>query len=450
MLAAASQALGATGGGVGLRDPATGLIQLIVDHGYPDTARAAYPAAGTPSFPLADAFARAEPIFVETREALEAAYPVLADLEPNVTAGCWVPLGSAPPVTGVLGLVFESPHRFDGVQRSFLGALAAAGAVALDALGSPAAARRRRRRSGRVAERPGALAPTGHRRAAHAGHPAGPRRVPGLGGGRVAGLHRPGARHGHRPGLAGGGAPRRPGGHPRAGAVAPVRPGPAGTTLRLWHAPSEQWRHVRADFVPVPGEDGTVVEVVGSFTDVDARLTAESQLAGLARLFDSFLTGSPVGFALVDSRLRFQLVNETMAAVNGDAGRPAPGSPAQRGVAGDGPPGRAPAAAGAGHPDADPGPRAQRGWRGPGPHAAGLAGELLPRAAPRRFVAGGGRHPGRHHRPQPGPGPDPRAGGRDRPRTASAPRSTSCATRWPSTRRSATTPVASSTSGSTT
>jgi PAS domain S-box-containing protein len=88
-------------------------------------------------------------------------------------------------------------------------------------------------------------------------------------------------------------------------------------SLRLWHDESGQWRSVRADFVPVIGPDDAVVEVVAAFADLTGRQAAEGQLAGLGRLLDSFLTGSPVGFALVDPGLRFEVVNETMARADG-------------------------------------------------------------------------------------------------------------------------------------
>ena len=322
VLEAASAELGASGGGVGLRDPGTGLIHLIVDHGYPDTARAAYPSPARAAFPLADAFAHAEPIWLEDRAALEAAYPVLAEIEPSIAAGCWLPMGAATPVDAVVGLVFDTDHVFDAGQRGFLQALAGVGALAISALapasgvdGVPAAEGDGGTSSPTTSEE------EWHRLAADAPASIVARLEPDA---TMASVVTGWAAFTGQDAQAAAGQGWLDAVHPleRDSTEQLIRsrrsaPGPVSATLRLWHAPSQQWRHVRADFVPVVGEDDRVDELVASFADVDARLTAESQLAGLARLLDSFLTGSPVGFALVDARLRFQLVNETMAAANG-------------------------------------------------------------------------------------------------------------------------------------
>ena len=318
VLEAASAELGASGGGVGLRDPGTGLIHLIVDHGYPDTARVAYPSPVRAAFPLADAFAHGEPIWIEGRAGLETAYPVLAEIETTISAGCWLPMGPATTVDAVIGLVFDTDHVFDPGQRSFLQALAAVGGMAIGAL-APATGG-----DGPTSSPVGDRVPTPvsseeewHRLAADA--PASIVARLGPDATMASAVTGWAAFTGQDPDAAAGKG-WLDALHPeeRSSTEELIRsrqsaPGPVSATLRLWHAPSQQWRRVRADFVPVVGQD----ELVASFADVDARLTAESQLAGLARLLDSFLTGSPVGFALVDTRLRFQLVNETMAAANG-------------------------------------------------------------------------------------------------------------------------------------
>ncbi len=327
VLAAATEELGATGGGVGLREPGSELIHLVVDHGYPDTARAAYPTPSQAAFPLADAFARGEPIWIEDRARFEEVYPLLAELEPGISAGCWLPMGTTVPVDAVIGLVFETDHEFDPAQRVFLEAVAALGAVALAGL-----ERSEPDRLDAGDDRPGSDAEEWTAADVEAGeqwHRLATEGTPSIvarlgpdatmssvvagwepftgqdvaestGRGWLAALH--------------------PADRASTEELIRSRPsasGAVGTTVRLWNAATDQWRHVRADFVPVTDETGTVTELVASFADVDARMTAESQLAGLARLLDSFLTGSPVGFALVDPRLRFQLVNETMAAANG-------------------------------------------------------------------------------------------------------------------------------------
>ncbi len=315
VLEVATAAVGASGGGIGLRDPQSGLIELITDHGYPETVRAAYPTPTQATFPLADAFARAEAIWVEDRATLTRTYPVLSEMEADVSAGCWLPMGAsggvaAVPPAAVLGLVFEADHVFDAAERSFLAAVASVGGLAIstmagapDAPTVPPSDEERWHRE--AADAPASIVTRLGPDASVASVVAGWEAFTGQDAATAAGRGWLEAIHPHE----------------RASTEELIRsrrsvPGPLTVALRLWHAPSEQWRHVRADFVPVHvGEE--VVELVAAFADVDARMTAENQLAGLARLLDSFLTGSPVGFALVDARLRFQLVNETMAAANG-------------------------------------------------------------------------------------------------------------------------------------
>ncbi len=309
VVAGAVTELRAQAGALGLFDPATGLIHLVADLDYPDEARAEYPAPGQSSMPLAEAFARGKPVWIGDRSELEAAYPNLADLDEDWVCGCWLPIEHGGHVIGSVGLMFGHPCTLDEADRSFLSTLISIGAMALahgsDGLDTPA-------------PEPGSdgVAP------ATADHAA---LVLRLG---------PDARVEHpAPGWCAytGQSPTECLGRGWLGAIHPQQraaaldlaghrmatPDPVGMTLRLRHAASGQWHQARADFVSVTDRSGRLLEVVGAFADVNNRLAAEGQVAGLARLLDSFLTGSPVGFALVDSKLRFQLVNETMAAANG-------------------------------------------------------------------------------------------------------------------------------------
>ncbi len=253
---------------------------------------------------------------------MAAAYPVLAEIDTAISAGCWLPIGAATPVDAVVGLVFDTDHVFDPGQRSFLLALAAIAALAIGSL-APASGVDGVTASevGDGDSTPATTEEEWHRLAADVPASIVARLEPDATmASAVTGWA---AFTGQAPEVAAGqGWLEAVHPHERVPTEELIRsrqsaPGPVSATLRLWHAPSQTWRHVRADFVPVVGEGDRVDELVASFADVDARLTAESQLAGLARLLDSFLTGSPVGFALVDARLRFQLVNETMAAANG-------------------------------------------------------------------------------------------------------------------------------------
>ena len=290
-------------------DPATGLIHLVADLDYPDEARAEYPAPGQSSMPLAEAFARGEPVWIGDRSELEAAYPNLADLDEDWVCGCWLPIEPRRP-RHRLGRAHVRPSLHPRRSRSIVPVDAD-----LDRRHGPGS---RLGWARDPAPEPGSdgVAP------ATADHAA---LVLRLG---------PDARVEHpAPGWCAytGQSPTECLGRGWLGAIHPQQraaafdlaghrmatPDPVGMTLRLRHAASGQWHQARADFVSVTDRSGRLLEVVGAFADVNNRLAAEGQVAGLARLLDSFLTGSPVGFALVDSKLRFQLVNETMAAANG-------------------------------------------------------------------------------------------------------------------------------------
>jgi PAS domain S-box-containing protein len=85
---------------------------------------------------------------------------------------------------------------------------------------------------------------------------------------------------------------------------------------------SFRWHVVRA--VPVCGEDGAIVQWVGTCTDVDDARRARAELvlaerrsAESAALLDTLLDSMPVGFAFVDRSFRYVRVNRVIAETNG-------------------------------------------------------------------------------------------------------------------------------------
>jgi PAS domain S-box-containing protein len=85
-----------------------------------------------------------------------------------------------------------------------------------------------------------------------------------------------------------------------------------------------EYRHMEVRAVPVRDEDGTILEWVGTHTDITDRKRAEAQTARLAaeldaerRLLETFIGAAPVGFAFLDPNLRYVRVNEALAEING-------------------------------------------------------------------------------------------------------------------------------------
>ena len=85
---------------------------------------------------------------------------------------------------------------------------------------------------------------------------------------------------------------------------------------------TEFWNEVTVS--PVRGSSGIVTHFVGIQTDVTARQygdnvrrVVEKQLQETVALLDTLLNSAPVGFAFLDHDLRYQRVNNTLAAING-------------------------------------------------------------------------------------------------------------------------------------
>jgi signal transduction histidine kinase len=131
----AFSALGACGGRVVLRDPATGVATTIAIAGYPaDFDGGLRGADNGPIMPLEAAILRNETVLVESLTTARDEWPLAAAVlarhgNPAVAA---VPLCSRGDVIGAIGFVWSEERRFLEEDVSFLGALAGVCAQALD------------------------------------------------------------------------------------------------------------------------------------------------------------------------------------------------------------------------------------------------------------------------------------------------------------------------------
>jgi len=88
---------------------------------------------------------------------------------------------------------------------------------------------------------------------------------------------------------------------------------------------SHQYRFLRADGtycwleedVKLVRQNGNPVEFVGYLIDINERKALEMEVAHKQQLLDSFITSAPIGMSVLDSQLRYTLVNETLAEING-------------------------------------------------------------------------------------------------------------------------------------
>ena len=69
--------------------------------------------------------------------------------------------------------------------------------------------------------------------------------------------------------------------------------------------------------MPLLGDDGTVAEWVGTITDVDDHARTEETLRATTARLAALMRNAPVGFAFIDQELRFQVVNDKLAEING-------------------------------------------------------------------------------------------------------------------------------------
>ncbi|HVJ98229.1 MAG TPA: SpoIIE family protein phosphatase, partial [Acidimicrobiia bacterium] len=86
---------------------------------------------------------------------------------------------------------------------------------------------------------------------------------------------------------------------------------------RLHHAASNSERHIEVRAVPLLDETGTVYEWVGTVSDIEEQTRTEQVLRATTARLGALMRNAPVGFAFIDDRLRFQVVNDKLAEING-------------------------------------------------------------------------------------------------------------------------------------
>ena len=124
--------LGASGGAVVLRDEHGGLT-VPSSVGYPEQVLATLRTeAADADLPAASAIRTGEPVWLESRAAVEGSFPALASFEPQTRSLCAVPVATTGPARGALRFSFDSPRLFDVDERAFICALAAQTAQGLE------------------------------------------------------------------------------------------------------------------------------------------------------------------------------------------------------------------------------------------------------------------------------------------------------------------------------
>lgn len=96
------------------------------------------------------------------------------------------------------------------------------------------------------------------------------------------------------------------------------------TTGRIWHHESQSYRRFFVEAVPVLNIDGSTREWVGTVSDVEDQVRAETSLGMIRtelekqkRELELIYQAAPVGMCLVDSNYRFLRVNEALAEIDG-------------------------------------------------------------------------------------------------------------------------------------
>lgn len=124
--------LGASGGAVMLPDQSDALaVPSTVGYSADIVDRLQGQAAGA-DLPAATAIRTRQPIWLESRADLMRHFPGIASVEPQTFAMCAVPLTTPGRVRGALRFSFDHPRLFDADERSFITALAAQTAQALE------------------------------------------------------------------------------------------------------------------------------------------------------------------------------------------------------------------------------------------------------------------------------------------------------------------------------
>jgi GAF domain-containing protein/anti-sigma regulatory factor (Ser/Thr protein kinase) len=110
--------------------------------------------------PAAVALRTREPVWLESRQAVDSQFPELRGVEPSAVSMCAVPLLTGDRVFGALRFSFDGPRLFDAAERRFILALAAQTAQALDRARALAEARRATARLSFLADASAELAET--------------------------------------------------------------------------------------------------------------------------------------------------------------------------------------------------------------------------------------------------------------------------------------------------
>lgn len=88
-------------------------------------------------------------------------------------------------------------------------------------------------------------------------------------------------------------------------------------TARVHHAGTGGWRWCELRAAAVRDDRGRVQEWVGTVTDVHDRRAAEERAAEAAARIDTLLRTAPIGLAFFDTDLRYLMLNEALAEING-------------------------------------------------------------------------------------------------------------------------------------
>jgi len=95
-------------------------------------------------------------------------------------------------------------------------------------------------------------------------------------------------------------------------------------TGRIWSDDHKAWHRFVAEAVPVTADDGSVIEWVGTISDIEDQYQAEmnlgiaeTELARQKRELELIYQSAPVGMSLIDREYRYIRINETLARING-------------------------------------------------------------------------------------------------------------------------------------
>jgi phosphoserine phosphatase RsbU/P len=86
---------------------------------------------------------------------------------------------------------------------------------------------------------------------------------------------------------------------------------------QLWHAAHGAYRHCVMRGAPVHSRDGTLREWVGTSTDIHDRRLRDQEAAHTAALLDSIMRRAPIGIGFFDRDLRYVMLNDQLAEING-------------------------------------------------------------------------------------------------------------------------------------